>query len=200
MEMRDLFLKLLEQLNSAVFTLIAILFAVGWSIYKIGSWGGKWSEKFKNQDSRIDKIENLSNTVVEIKTKIDLIYQYTSPHTTMRTHSPFSLTPIGEDIKKKINVDAMFSKYENELCNFVEKSKTKSAYDIQEESLKVVKKHLLNMLDEKELTAIKDEAFYRGILVEDILNIFGIMLRNCILTKKGIAIPEVDKHALSRKK
>jgi 16S rRNA C967 or C1407 C5-methylase (RsmB/RsmF family) len=96
-------------------------------------------------------------------------------------------------LRKQIS-DAIFAKYESQLCKLIEKTNTKNAYDIQVESFKIIKENLLNMLDEKELIAIKDEAYDRGIIIDDVIAIFGVLLRNCILQKKGIPIADVDKH------
>ncbi|MDR3196189.1 MAG: hypothetical protein LBT58_05390 [Endomicrobium sp.] len=109
-----------------------------------------------------------------------MIYQNTNPNKTIQVHSPISLTSLGKDIKNKINGAGIFAKYKRKLCDFVEKTNIKNAYDIQTESFKVVKEHLLSMLDEKELIAIKDEAFYRGMIVEDVIAIFGVLLEKSI--------------------
>jgi len=42
---------------------------------------------------------------------------------------------------------------------------------------------------------IKQEAYSKGILVSDILSVFGVLLRNYILDSKKISISEVDKHS-----
>jgi hypothetical protein len=59
--------------------------------------------------------------------------------------------------------------------------------------MKVARESMENLLNEEELTAVKDEAFARGLLVEDIMSIFGILLRNKVLEEKKIPIAEVDK-------
>ena len=43
--------------------------------------------------------------------------------------------------------------------------------------------------------AIKNEAFTKGLLAEDILGIFGVLLRDHILQQRGIPVADVDKHA-----
>ena len=61
--------------------------------------------------------------------------------------------------------------------------------------MNVAKEKLLPLLNESELNAIKDEAFARGLLVEDVMSIFGVLLRNSVLHQKNIPIADVDKHA-----
>lgn len=90
-----------------------------------------------------------------------MIYQNTNPNKTIQVHSPISLTSLGKDIKNKINGAGIFAKYKRKLCDFVEKTNIKNAYDIQTESF-------------------KDEAFYRGMIVEDVIAIFGVLLEKSI--------------------
>jgi len=53
---------------------------------------------------------------------------------------------------------------------------------------------LLTFLNEKELTIIKQEAYSRGIIVQDVMSVFGVLLRNFILSQKGMPISAVDMH------
>lgn len=188
----DVILKeLIQQLNSSVFVLLCILGAVGWVLYKVGSW----AEKFTHQENRIGGLEKLSHKVVEIATKIDLIYAYTNPNATVRSHSPISLTDSGKEIAAKISADAILSKCSVKLKREVENTRPKNAYDIQVASMAVAREKMLSCLDDNEITIIKDEAYKRGLLVEDIFNIFGVLLRNEILKDKDIPVAEVDVHA-----
>lgn len=189
--MQDIFLKLIEQLNSSVFVLLGILFFAGILAYKMGAW----KEIFFHQRGRIEKIEGMKDTVIEIKTKVDLIYQYSNPNSPVRSLSPISLTEAGKQITEKIKAQEIFQNYEEKLTGLVESKNPLNAYDIQQASFEVAKKHLINFLNEDELQLVKNEAFIRGILVEDILEVFGILLRNKILRKKNFSIAEIDGYS-----
>ena len=186
--MHELILKLMAQLNSSVFILVGIFAVVCFGIYKVG----RLVEKFGHHEERIERLTSLSETVVELRTKIDLIYQPTNPNSPLRAFSPISLTPIGEEISAQVKADEILRKYLPKLESEVENESPKSAYDIQMSSMAVVKKNLLKLLDEKELMSVKQEAYNRGLLVEDIVSVFGVLLRNNILVKKGFSISEVD--------
>lgn len=121
------------------------------------------------------------------------IYQFTNPKALMQSNSPLGLTPFGEGISLALEANKTFEKYAEKLVAEVEKMSPDNAYDIQKCSLEVARSKLLSMVEEKELAKIKQEAFDRGILAEDILNIFGLLLRNHVLNKKGIPLAEVDK-------
>jgi hypothetical protein len=188
--MEVIFEKLLDQLNSSVFILLAIVVAMGWVLYKVGTW----AEKFVHQEQRIGGLEKLSHEVIKIGTKVDLIYAYTNPNATVRSHSPISLTDSGMQIAAKISAETILSKCLAQLKREVENTRPKNAYDIQVASMAVAREKMLSCLDDKEINIIKDEAYTRGLLVEDIFSIFGVLLRNAILKEKSIPVAEVDIH------
>lgn len=188
--MEQIFIKLIDQLNSSVFVLLAILACTGWALYKIGSW----TAIFKHHDDKITKIEGLAEKVIVMGTKVDLIYQIVNPNRAVAATSPISLTDIGRAIAEKIGANTILEKYVSKLVAEVELEKPKNAYDIQMVSMKVAKEKMINLLNEEELLAVKQEAYNRGIIVEDVMTVFGVLLRNHVLNQKGLPISDVDKH------
>ncbi|MDA8171361.1 MAG: hypothetical protein M0Z48_05955 [Nitrospiraceae bacterium] len=193
--------KLIDQLNSSVFVLLAILVVIGWGIHKISYLIGVWSTKFKHHDDKIVKVEGLADKVVKMETKIDLIYENTlGPRRTVAAHSPIGLTDVGREIAEKIQAQTILGKYASRLTKEVEAESPKNAYDIQMASMKVVKGQMVTMLNEPELATVKQEAYNRGLLVEDIMAVFGVLLRDRVLSLKGLPISDVDKHAPAEQK
>jgi hypothetical protein len=188
--MQEVLMQIISQLNSSVFVLLAILLIAFLATFKIGGW----KQTFIHHSDRLDKAEKICDNVIAIQTKVDLIYSLVNPNSPTRSASPISLTPIGIDIVRNIKADDIFVKHANKLINMVENKKPKNAYDIQQVSFEVAKKEFVNLLDEAELQCVKQEAFTRGILVEDVLGVFGVLLRNKILADKNIPIADVDKH------
>lgn len=188
--MEAIFGRLISQLNSSVFTLLGILFVAFWGVYRLGLL----VSKFTMQDNKIDKLEGLAEKVIVLATKVDLIYQHTNPNRPIAAMSPISLTPIGDQIVERIKAAEILARSVTALTKEVEMVSPKNAYDIQMAALKVVKEKMLALLNEAELTAVKQEAYNRGLLVEDILSVFGVLLRNHILAKKGLPISDIDKH------
>jgi len=137
-----LFSELIKQLNSSVFVLLGILVCAFFVIYKVG----KWSEKFKHHDSKITKIENLSEKVVELKTKVDLIYDNTNPRKTVAAMSPISLTEMGKEIESKIGANEILEKYIAVLTKEVSLENPQNAYDIQSASMKVAKEKMITFV------------------------------------------------------
>ena len=87
--MFELFVKILEQLNSSVFVLIVILIITIWLVFKLG----KLIEQFSQHKTKIEKIDFLSDKLVELTVKVDLIYQNTNPNKTVAASSPAIMQP-----------------------------------------------------------------------------------------------------------
>lgn len=187
--MTDIFLKLIEQLNSSVFVLLGILVVIAWLLFRIG----RLSEQFSHHKTKIEKVDVLSDKLIELKVKVDLIYQNTNPNKTVAAVSPISITDNGKQIANKINADHILRKYIDRLSALVEAASPKTAYDVQTASMATAKEKMMGLLNADEINAIKAEAYARGLLVEDIMAIFGVLLRDNILQKKGWSVAEVDK-------
>ena len=151
--MLQIFLKLIEQLNSSVFILIALLLLAAVGIYKMG----KWSEIFKHHDDKITKVESLADKVLVMGTKVDLIYEHTlGSKRVVVAMSPINLTEIGKEIVEKIKANIILERCLPQVVKEVEVEKQNNAYDIQMASMKVAKEKMVGCLNEEELTAIKD--------------------------------------------
>jgi hypothetical protein len=188
--MQALLLKLMEQLNSSVFVLLGILGVLFYLIYKAGCI----RTIFSQHKEKIEKFDSLSERVSEVKIKVDLIYQNTNPNKLVAAASPIAITDKGREIAGKIDADRVFKKYSGQLAAIVEKKAPQNAYDIQVQSMDVCKSGLMGLLDANEINTIKEHAFAAGLLVEDIMSIFGVLLRDHILRENGIPVADVDKH------
>ncbi|XXG30986.1 MAG: hypothetical protein WJ306_13325 [Ferrovum myxofaciens] len=193
--MGAVFTKLIEQLNTSVFVLLVVLCACFWIVYHVG----KWAETFSNHSKRIDAAEgnhgNLYEKVVEMKSKVDLIYTNTLKNPPTMAHSPISLTEVGRDGNSNIGLDSILRREYDLLSDLVNKKLPKNAYDIQVESMRVADEQFQKILTESELIKAKDFAFEKGLRLEDLSSILGVLLRNEILKKKGVPIADVDAHA-----
>ena len=114
--MEAIFAKLIDQLNSSVFVLLGILAAAFWAVYRIA----KLIEQFTHHKVKIDKVDSLSDRLIELKVKVDLIYQNTNPNRTVAAASPISLTASGHEIATKIKADEIMAKYLSQLTALVE--------------------------------------------------------------------------------
>ncbi|MFA7344468.1 MAG: hypothetical protein WC003_09200 [Terrimicrobiaceae bacterium] len=189
--MEAILLKLIGQLNSSVFVLVAILAVVLILAYKSGAM----MTVFSHHQKKLEKFDGLSDRLIEVKTKVDLIYQNTIPNKVVAASSPIAITPTGLQIAETIKAEDVFEKYVGQLYGIVEKASPQNAYDIQVASMAAAKEKMMSLLDANEINTIKAEAFAKGLLAEDIMAIFGVLLRDHILKAKRIPVTEVDKHA-----
>jgi len=190
--MNALLTHLMNQLNSSVFILLAILFVVFWSIYKIGSW----KERFLGYSNKMDKVDAMHDKMIELTTKVDLIYQNTNPRSLVASQSPLDLTDLGRKVADAIDATSLFESYRQGLLDSIEKRcpANSNAYDIQVAALDIAKREFPSLLSAGEINRIKEVAYAQGILIEDVWAIFGIFLRNTLLKERNIPVLEVDKH------
>jgi len=113
--MTALCLEMIKQLNSSVFVLIAILICAFILTYKVADKLARWTEKFQHHDEKITKIENLTEKFIELKTKVELIYDNTNPRKTVAVTSPISLTPLGNEIADKIKANTILERCISQL-------------------------------------------------------------------------------------
>lgn len=192
--MENILLALIGKLDGSIFVLICILVVAFILTFKVGAW----KQIFLAHTGRIDKVEKLGDLIVEIKTKVDLIYQ-SSPNALFRSQSPISLTDLGREIAQHIGAESILNKYASKLVTHVEDKNPKNAYDIQKCAFHVARNEMKDLLNEEELNKIKNEAFSRGLPLEEIFSLFGILIRNRVLANKGIPIADVDKHEREEK-
>ena len=186
--MEAIFAKIIAELNSSVFVLLVVLGVVIWMTYKAGSL----IEKFKLHEQKLDEARGIHNEMISIRTKVDLIYQNTNPNPLYRTQSPLALTPKGHAVSADLKAKEIISRVYDKLHKAIDEESPDTAYDIQVAALKVAKEGLPKLITGKELISIKEHAFQNGALLEDMLIIFGIMLRDRVLQERGIPLTEVD--------
>jgi len=190
--MLDILSKILDQLNSSVIILLGILFAAFWGAFKIGAL----KEKFSQHDDRLDKFDTLSDRVIKIETKVDLIYMRMNPDKAFAPGSPLALTPKGRELAGAIRAQTLFEKYKERLVARLDSRSLDNAYDIQSAAMSVSRYDLLKMMDAEDLNTVKNTAFAHGLLLDDITGILGIFLRDEMLAQRGISVAEVDNHQL----
>ncbi len=188
--MAEIFVRLSDQLNSSVFVLLVMLIAVGYGLLKIGGW----AEKFLHLNQKIDGALSMEKTVIRLEQLTELIYSNTLKNPVVQAHSPISLTPTGSEGNESIGLDAVLTREFSKLSGLVEEKSPKNAYDIQVESMRVANEQFAKSLSESELNKAKAFAYAKGLRLEDLASILGVLLRNEILNAKNIPVSEVDDH------
>ena len=180
--------KMIEQLNTSVFVLIAILCVSFWIVYRVG----KWTETFSNHSKKIESSEinhqSLYQSIAHITAKVDLIYCNTLKNPVVMARSPVSLTETGIQANGVIGLDAVLQREFSKLEGLVGKNIPTTSYDIQTESMRVADKCFTQLLTDAELNRAKDFAFKTGLRLEDLSSILGVLLQNELLKQRNICL------------
>jgi hypothetical protein len=188
----EIFLKLIEQLNSSVITLILILAVAFWAVYKLGGIVNEFSG-FKEKNSTIDgSIGGIKDSLATIKATTDLLYQ--AHLTTVKSHSPISLTQKGIDIAKTLVIEQKVANHWDVIRNEIEKRNPSNPYDIQMISMEISRKCFEKVFSLEEQEELKLYAYKSGINLLEIFPIVGVIIRDKFLEYKGIPVDEIDVH------
>jgi len=193
--MKDVFLFLIEQLNSAVFILLFILGVLFWLAIKFGSW----IEKQSGHDKRIDKFESRLDILPALQERINIIYENFQKNPLVATHSPLDLTKEGQKLSEQLKIKEIFEKYKEILIKSFKKPDNFNAYDVQKQSFDLAINYLKTKLENEDEKILKNTAFERGILLDDILSIIGIHFRDFLLNKYNFKVSEIDSHDPTKK-
>ncbi len=192
MNMIGLWNTLIQQLNGSVIILAILLIAVLIITFKSGSWISSLQEWKKNVDKHDKKIDDLQ----KMSAKIDVIYQRVIPNFPIKSQSPISLTESGREIMKEIHAEKIFERILPTIQDeFKKEFSEKNAYDIQTRAMAYAEENIESKLTSEEIIKVKNAAFTRGLMKDDILAIFGLLLRDKTLKDFNIPVSDIDKHA-----
>jgi len=203
--------KLIDQLNTSVFVLLIVLIAIYFLIWKTSEFMATWKHKQADHEKQleraseagdrvialetnINKAVEFGERIVRIETKLDLIFQKLSPNPFAQSHSPISLTDDGNEMAKKMNVEATIDRLYPNLIDLVNKKSPQTAYDIQESAFAVTRDKLFTWLSDAEINLLKNEAFDKGMPIDSFSIVYGVVLRDRILKDRNIPVSDVDLH------
>lgn len=191
--MEAIFLALIQQLNGAVFTLIAILLVVFWLMYKSGGWVKSY-KIFENKNEKFDeKIDFIKESIYKVQATTDLLYQ--AHLSTVKTRSPISLTEKGKEIANAISAELKVNNHWDAIKREVEKKNPANPYDVQTVSMDIARNCFEKIFDIQEQNEIKTYAYGIGINLLEIYPILGVLIRDRVFKEKNILPEEVDKHS-----
>jgi hypothetical protein len=188
----ELLLKIVNELNSSVFVLIAILVVALWGMFKLGMIINHYNHFSKKQDKFDHSLDTIKDSLSLIKAKVDIIYnKYTN---TIKAHSPVSLTTQGEEISNAIRLDDLIIKYWEKISAQIKKNNPNNPYDIQIMSMNIANNIFENIFNDQEKVSIKKYAFETGRNLLEIYPIIGVLVRDKYLKEIGASLKEIDKH------
>lgn len=189
--MPAVFIELIKQLNSAVFTLIAILFVIFWLLYKAGGIVKSYKD-FEGKNEKFDnKIDNIKEGLAAIRATTDLLYQ--AHLSTVKSHSPVSLTPKGEMVSKAISAETKVAEHWKDIKAKLEEKNPTNPYDIQTVAMDIAMECFEKIFTAEEQNQIKTYAFSIGLNLLEVYPIIGIIIRDRLFKERGINVEEVDK-------
>ena len=190
--METIFIELTKQLNSSVFILITLLLLSFCVVYKAGKIVGSF-KIFETKNNKIDDaIHEIKDSLSKVKAITELLYQ--THLSTVKNHSPTSLTLKGEEISKTISAESKINSYWISIRNELKKSHLINPYDIQVTALNIAQYCFENFFSEQERNEIKTYAFQMGINLLEIYPIIGIIIRDIYLKEQNISLEDIDKH------
>ena len=127
--MTALFGQIMEQLNSSVVVLLAILILSACAAVKLG----RLLEKFAQHEHRLERADDTHDLLVKLAAKVEYIYEFTNPRSVARSQSPLALPPLGQEIAADTNADAMYEAHKGVLLENIKIACPvgTNAYDIQ---------------------------------------------------------------------
>ncbi len=148
---------------------------------------------FKEKNSTIDgSIGGIKDSLATIKATTDLLYQ--AHLTTVKSHSPISLTQKGIDIAKTLVIEQKVANHWDVIRNEIEKRNPSNPYDIQMISMEISRKCFEKVFSLEEQEELKLYAYKSGINLLEIFPIVGVIIRDKFLEYKGIPVDEIDVH------
>lgn len=104
--------------------------------------------------------------------------------------SPLQLTESGQDYAERLRAHDIAKR----LADKVKIKKDANAYEIQQDCMDFAKRNLLALLNDEEEAHIELVAYNSGQDVESFMGIFGLLLRDIWLERRGIPSGEIDIH------
>lgn len=190
--MEAIFLKLIEQLNSSVVILLMVLAIAFFLIYKLGclvTEFGIFREKNKGFD---DGMLNIKSDLSEIKATAKLLYD--AHLSTIKSHSPISLTSKGEIISNEVGMKRKVDDHWSDIKKILDEKKPTNPYDIQTVAMDAAKFIFDTVFTEEEKNEIKMYAYNKGENILQITPIIGVLSRDRYLLEKGYHKDEIDSH------
>ncbi|MDD3066903.1 MAG: hypothetical protein PHO48_03685 [Candidatus Gracilibacteria bacterium] len=192
MQMTEVFLKLIETLNGAVFVLILLLLLAFWAIYKIARVVEKY-EGFENKHKKFDDcLDNIKDSLSELKAKINILYEKNS--LTVESHSPISLSKLGGEIAEELNIQEIVDSHWREIKNMIAGQSPVNPYDIQVAASAIAQKCFIDCFSDEERDKMKTYAYRKGLNLFELYPIIGVLARDKYLSDLGYSVEEIDKH------
>ena len=164
-------------------------------------WFGGRRERWDTAAREIKEVKNdiieIKRDITEMKKEISVINEFIRlirPHILsiidIEGRSPLRLSEHGQETARKIRAHDLARKYVGK----VQIAPDFNAYEIQETCLAFCREKLLQSLTRDEKDELQNAAYENGADLNHYLRIISLVMRDIILTKKGMAPGKADAH------
>jgi hypothetical protein len=190
----DIFGKNLEEnmtIDTVITVVVSLVISLLTSALYVGWQLGQYKNKVDNLEITVGKDEHngLRKTVGDMRDKVvscETSLKERGP--LIQARSPMTLTARGEKFLEESGSKKFVDDNFEELLRAVDKLKPKTAYDVQEDSRKVVE----NLSESNRLNFIKNYLFKQGETMTNAVSVIGIYLRDLILKNKNWNVDDID--------
>lgn len=173
-----------------------LLLLCWWAIVKVTKATTQWEEKQRGIEKLENKVETISTDLQYIKVILDVMKNNPPDSNLTQSHSPVSLTKIGEDVANEIGARQIIVSNWEKIKDCLDKANIgDNAYDIQQFCIETASIALDKFFSEEDITKIKDFAYNHGKTLAYYGGMFGVLIRDKYFEIKSIPIEEVDRNA-----
>ena len=144
--------------------------------------------KIDNIDKDVDEIKTdvkslncrtfkLESATIEIQNILQKAGASVCQRLAIGPGSPLKLMPYGEQIAKEVDAYKFVDDNQIFLFQLIENKNYKTPYDVQEAAMKILRENLPNPI----MVVFKNYAFKKGMNIDNILDVVGIILRDVYL-------------------
>lgn len=167
---------IVEQLNAAVFTLLAILGAALWGMFKLGEVTKSFKDYLSDKEQLDKKLGEFQKTLADVNATSNLLYQ--AHLSTVQKKSPLSLTEIGEQVAEGIDARQKVKMHWPAIFACLSDYNLDGRYDVQMAAQAVARECFDDIFTDTERQEIKTFAYDEGLDLLEIYPVLGILIRD----------------------
>jgi len=180
-------------------SVLGIVLFLGWLIHYTTAFVTRHKVESDTDRRKVlsleNNIESIKTDISYIKGNISILLRSPDGLFPIQSRSPVRLSPIGEDLAKKMELEKRISRNWGNICNFLDNNlHSKNAYDIQQFCIDTASVHLDKFFDNEDIESFKDFAFNAGKPLIYYGGMIGVMIRDAYFRHRGIDVLDVDKH------
>ena len=191
--MWEIFKTIITSSAGSLGFVVGFVLLCGWLIIKVTKATTQWEDKQKGIEKLEGRVEAISTDLHYIKATLEVMRNNPPSSNLTQSHSPVSLTPIGEEVAKKISARKIIASNWEKIVDCIERANVgNNAYDIQQFCIETASIAIEKFFSEEDVVKIKEFAYNEGKTLAYYGGMFGILIRDKYFDFKNIPIEAVD--------